>query len=432
MSALDTLGAANPSRVETPARPRSATGLLTGLVGAIAAITAALLLRDWLQPVWLKSLTVLAAAAAAMLIVEIGIYRSHLNPTTGLSGQPLRPFDPVRVTQKLIGFWVTIGLIAVGYGLFPEYARDLYQPFKEAALWCLPALIVLSPFYIAWVDRRQRDPDDAYAQLSALLAGHRPADWKPLRIHALGWAVKGFFLPLMFGFVTADLGLMWSRPLIPDPFIFSGVFDRLIDLFYLLDVLLAGIAYTLTFRLIDTHIRSVEPTIGGWVICLICYQPFVNGVGDNYMAYEQDKLYWGAVFAPYPWLYAAWGTIILVLVFVYAWSTAAFGLRFSNLTNRGIITNGPYRWLRHPAYVAKNLSWWMISVPFIAGAGWNVALQSCLMICGVNLVYFLRAKTEERHLSQDPVYRDYSAFMARHGLVAWLTRLWTRRPASAT
>lgn len=111
-----------------------------------------------------------------------------------------------------------------------------------------------------------------------------------------------------------------------------------------------------------------------------------------------------------------------MLVAIYAWSTAAFGLRFSNLTHRGIISDGPYRWSKHPAYICKNLSWWMISVPFIGGAGWEQALQSCLLLGGVNLIYFLRARTEERHLSRDPVYREYAAFIAEQGLLAVLRR----------
>jgi protein-S-isoprenylcysteine O-methyltransferase Ste14 len=117
-----------------------------------------------------------------------------------------------------------------------------------------------------------------------------------------------------------------------------------------------------------------------------------------------------------------WGTAILVLVGIYLLATVAFGLRFSNLTNRGIITSGPYRWVKHPAYLSKNLSWWLISVPFVAGAGWVVAVQSCALLVCVNLVYFLRAKTEERHLRADPAYRDYEAFIAEHGLVAVLRR----------
>ncbi len=402
--------------------------MLTGVAGVVAALSAAVLLRDWLQPGWLKTLVVLAAAAAAMLTVDVGLYRSHRNPGTGLSRRPLRPLDQSRILRKLLGFWATIAVIAAVYWLLPEYAADQYHPFLEAALTCLPAIIVLSPLYVAWVDRRQEEPDDAYAQLGALILGCPPADWTPLRGHALGWAVKAFFLPLMVGFVTADLGLLWSRPLLPSPFDFPGIFDRLMDLFYLFDVLLAAVAYTLTFRIIDTHIRSVEPTLGGWVICLVCYDPFFKGVGGTYLLYDRDGLDWGAVFAPWPWLYGTWGTAILALVFVYAWSTAAFGLRFSNLTHRGIITSGPYRWLKHPAYVSKNLSWWMISVPFVA-TSWSAALQACLLLGGANLIYVLRAKTEERHLSRDPAYRDYAAFIAQHGLLAVLRRA-VSRPAS--
>ena len=61
-----------------------------------------------------------------------------------------------------------------------------------------------------------------------------------------------------------------------------------------------------------------------------------------------------------------WGSTILVCIAVYSWATISFGIRFSNLTNRGIITNGPYRYTKHPAYIAKNLSWWMESVPFVS------------------------------------------------------------------
>ena len=64
----------------------------------------------------------------------------------------------------------------------------------------------------------------------------------------------------------------------------------------------------------------------------------------------------------------------------------------------------------------------MVSVPFIAGAGWLQALQSCLLLGGVNLIYLLRARTEERHLCSDPVYRDYAAFIAEYGLLASIRR----------
>jgi protein-S-isoprenylcysteine O-methyltransferase Ste14 len=302
--------------------------------------------------------------------------------------------------------------------LIPEYSNPFYAPFKDAALLLLPGLLVMSPFYIAYVDRRQNDPCDAYAQLAMLLGGNRPANWGLLQTHARGWLVKAFFTPLMFVYVHNDLAAMWSSRFITQ-LDFQHIFPRLYDLFFLLDVLLATIAYTLTLRILDNHVRSVEPTIGGWIICVICYRPLTD-MQAPYIQYELDNVYWGSVFAPHPLLYVLWGSAILLLVFIYVWSTAAFGLRFSNLTHRGIITNGPYRWVKHPAYLAKNLSWWMISVPFVAGGGWLVAIQSCLMLGAVNLIYYLRAKTEERHLAADPVYRDYQDYIARHGLFARL------------
>ena len=80
----------------------------------------------------------------------------------------------------------------------------------------LPALVVAAPLYILHVDRRQHEPVDAYAQLGALLlAGRRPPDPAPLYLHARGWVVKGFFLPLMFVYVNNDLGAMWAAPVLP-------------------------------------------------------------------------------------------------------------------------------------------------------------------------------------------------------------------------
>ena len=38
-----------------------------------------------------------------------------------------------------------------------------------------------------------------------------------------------------------------------------------------------------------------------------------------------------------------------------------FSFRFSNLTHRGIITSGPYRFTKHPSYVSKNIAWSFVS-----------------------------------------------------------------------
>ena len=157
----------------------------------------------------------------------------------------------------------------------------------------------------------------------------------------------------------------------------------------------------------------------GWVVALACYQPFWSLFGRQYLAYDTSYT-WGAWLWNMPVLYVIWGTGILGFTAIYVWSTAIFGARFSNLTHRGIITNGPYRWTKHPAYIAKNLSYWMIAVPFMAQGTADEALRHCLLLLGVNGLYTLRAKTEEWHLSRDSDYVAYAVWIKDHGLFRWV------------
>jgi hypothetical protein len=94
---------------------------------------------------------------------------------------------------------------------------------------------------------------------------------------------------------------------------------------------------------------------------VISYSPLLSLVYVRYFAYNADGVGWSMWLAGYPTLFAVWGSIILVLLVLHLWCDACFGVRFSNLTNRGIITNGPYRFSKHPAYVIKNIRWWMVT-----------------------------------------------------------------------
>jgi protein-S-isoprenylcysteine O-methyltransferase Ste14 len=91
--------------------------------------------------------------------------------------------------------------------------------------------------------------------------------------------------------------------------------------------------------------------------------------------------------------------------------------RASNLTNRGIVSWGPYRYVRHPGYLGKNLFWLMTLLPaFVPNTAgfqfsWlNYSLSCICVLCGFlcwGTVYFLRAVTEERFLGRDPEYAAY-------------------------
>ena len=102
----------------------------------------------------------------------------------------------------------------------------------------------------------------------------------------------------------------------------------------------------------------------------------------------------------------------------------AFGIRFSNLTNRGILTNGPFKFTKHPAYISKNISWWLIFMPFIVAPEFDDKLRLSLLLILQNVIYFLRARTEEKHLSNDPDYVLYAQYIEQHGVFSWVGNRW--------
>ena len=190
---------------------------------------------------------------------------------------------------------------------------------------------------------------------------------------------------------------------------------------FIIDVAIATMGYIITLRLFDAHNRSVEPTLAGWLVCIICYWPFMDLVGHHYLRYY-DAPTWGSQFSSFPTLQVCWSILILFFLMIYVWATVQFGIRASNLTHRGILTNGPYRWSKHPAYLSKCISWWLISLPFLAGPPTTEAIRLTILLIGLNLIYFARAKTEERHLSNDPIYEKYKTFIQLHGVIAVVKR----------
>ncbi len=135
--------------------------------------------------------------------------------------------------------------------------------------------------------------------------------------------------------------------------------------------------------------------------------------------YRVNTAEWTYWFAGQDAPLAIWAAWLVFLTAIYAWATVVFGLRFSNLTYRGVITNGPYRWTRHPAYLSKNLFWWFATMPFLVTSGSMAeAIRNTLLLGVVSAVYYWRARTEEAHLLlEDPKYREYYDWMGEHGLI---------------
>ncbi len=363
----------------------------------------------------------LAGTALPMVILSLWVVKTPHRATTGLRREGRNKPDFVRVATKLLGLAATIGGLAAAYWLFPEYSRTFYAPVWQVFLLVLFPVAVFTVFYFFWVDRRMADPYDAYWQLGRLLLGlgrgAAEGKGKPgaIKTHLLAWTVKGFFLPLMIAGAARWLPRLLNTEISLHDFV--SLYTGAVSLIFSIDVTFAAVGYILTLRPLDSHVRSVEPTWAGWLCAIICYLPFANIVWGSFLHYR-GRGGWQEWLAGSPGLFVVWGVAILGLFLVYGWATVSFGCRFSNLTHRGILTEGPYRFCRHPAYLAKNLGWWLMYVPFAAHAHWPDALKGCLGLLLTNLLYLARAKTEERHLMADPAYVEYSAWMARNGLWA--------------
>jgi len=279
----------------------------------------------------------------------------------------------------------------------------------------IPWWLALSLPYFYFVDAKQEDTNDSYFQMGNVFLLHfEKVNKKIIWQHLLSWIVKGFFFPLMFMYFVRDL-TKFSNFNFQTITHFESFFDFAYDSIFLIDVAFVSMGYLLSLKIFDSHIRSTEPTVKGWVVALLCYQPFWSLVSRQYLDYTK-AFGWGSWLSSSTVMFAIWGSMILILYGIYVWSSVMFGLRFSNLTHRGIITNGPYRWLKHPAYVSKNIAWWMISVPFIIQESIGDSIRRSILLLMVNAIYYFRAKTEEEHLGQDPVYQNYSRWINENGL----------------
>lgn len=423
------------SSPEPSSRPPSVTHQGTNLLGLIGLLGGVwwFLAHPELPARWV-AVVLMTLTAAPILLVDVIVHGVHRRASTGIDWEAPRPLDLRRVATKWLGAGGCVGLVLAVYGLAPEYLDPVYGNwFGFLRTFGLPA-VVLGLAYVAWLDRYLVDPQDGYWHVGQLMQG-RP--YVPARAAdaVRGWVIKGFFLPLMFTYLVTNIddlrGYVLAHP-DPDPFVVA--FDSLWSLGFLVDIAFTAMGYILSLRLFDTHIRSTEPTTLGWLVALVCYQPFWGLVAAHYVNYDNGYM-WGPFVAPVPGLRYFWGGAILLTLGIYSASTVAFGCRFSNLTHRGVITGGMYRFTKHPAYWAKLTHWWLLVVPFAYRGDLTEVVRNCTWLAVLSGIYWLRGRTEEAHLSHDPAYVAYAEWINEHGVFAFLGRwfpfLAYRRPEGA-
>lgn len=414
--------------ISRPPCPRSAVSHGVGLSGLFGLLVWTAIAAHYHMDGPLAGMMAVILCGIPMVVWSLLVDKVHRRPSTGIDWS--RPQRSAREAMdfsivKLAGLWTTWGAIAVFYATAQWYAVGPYIFTMTLFKYAAPVLLLLSIPYVIWLDRYFIDPrDGAYALGQWVIGGGagKPAPGE-IANHLRSWAVKGFFLAFMISIVPGNFAtaIQWNPATI-----FAGpanLAHYLIALLFMVDVTMATVGYMLTCKPLDAHIRTANPLLTGWIAALMCYPPFVMmGIGGP-LDYHQGTAEWTQWLAGNELLLGIWAGILVLLTGIYAWATVVFGLRFSNLTHRGIITHGPYRWTRHPAYVAKNLFWWFSIMPFLTTTGsWLDAVRNCALLALTNAVYYWRAKTEEEHLGTDPDYAAYSDWMEHHGPLPRLVR----------
>ena len=178
--------------------------------------------------------------------------------------------------------------------------------------------------------------------------------------------------------------------------------DRSLDTYYvvlammfMLDTLVFLLGYMVESPRLSNHVRSVDSSASGWLATLSCYSPF-SGVtmliipwAPTYEVFIESGDFRNVIMV-----------VVVILTALTLGAVAALGLKASNLTHRGVVTNGPYSVVRHPIYTLKLMTWTMIALP-------TLTVVSASGIAAWALLYLARAITEERHLSKDPAYIAY-------------------------
>ncbi|MBI5495164.1 MAG: hypothetical protein HY904_09045 [Deltaproteobacteria bacterium] len=365
---------------------------------------------------------------------------------------------------RYLAITVVMSVMYVIYRWHPYYNRNNFKPwhpFFESVYWTWVVLGI--PYCVVTLRKfggRKMDLTDGAVHWAILFRGifnwlmeecRWPSHiWKNrrMRVSVLSLGVKAFFTPLMLTFMVEHWGNMaalWMKrkgvPMLTQEQLgqmnglevvarvtawwdylaetvprllptWQGfldfinvsrwapgekwfVFDLYYQLLFFVDTIWALTGYAAESRWLGNKTKSVEPTGFGWMVALMCYPPF-NDISGTYFPLGRS----GTLFNDESLLVAC-RVAMLAAFTIYVAATIAFGPTFSNLTNRGIITRGPYAFIRHPAYACKNFAWWMEYLP---NAG---SPTTFLWLICWNIIYGLRAWTEERHLSKDPEYVAY-------------------------
>lgn len=313
--------------------------------------------------------------------------------------------------------FLEVVVIAVGlvlYTLFPFFQFYFSGPeefgFSEGSKLVENGLYFLGLVYLALIppvfldyQKKGRTPKSTIVFGKLLEKRFDREFWFVFRVYAL----KFLFIPLMylgaiyFGEIAVAhlLGVLdtdttsWTLVMWINHYIFPAFLNSAMTIV----LIVYAFGYCVDSDRMNNKIKSVDKSGFSWAVTIICYAPFyafvfylIPNASQEYAFFKNEHI-------------TAWVRIVIMLIVAAkTWAILTLGTKSSNLTNRGIVTKGLYRWIRHPHYLTKIMIWWIGVLPSLVHAYW--------LIGGMifwTTIYVLRALTEEQHLKKDPAYQAY-------------------------
>ncbi len=329
------------------------------------------------------------------------------------------------LTASIYGITVK-ELFTCFYFLYLIIAPIIYFSFRPKTLWNSNSILICN--YVKRIFFRKPrtiplDVEEIKNELSDIKPTYREGQAIIL------FLIKIFFGPQMLQYSANNINRLLEQ--IPSVMSFYNggveyiiasissfrvlVWQVLINILFFIDVFIFAIGYLTESYLFKNKIRSVESSFFGILTCIACYIPFNGAISQLMVAYRNNNAamfgdvdFWGT------WVFRIIGIIFL---FIYTAASVALFTKASNLTNRGTVSRWPYSVVRHPAYISKNIFWWMTTLPFffvhiqdVENGLWGHLIKCILMFSGLiawSTLYYFRAVTEERHLIKDPEYQEY-------------------------
>lgn len=167
--------------------------------------------------------------------------------------------------------------------------------------------------------------------------------------------------------------------------------------FILLESLVeAAVSRRNSSALIERGAIDVAPYLLPLMVLLYIFQ-FAGSVFEYYKASREVSLTWLITF----------GSIVLAAKALKFWAISSLGsfwtMKVLIVPGSQAVTKGPYRWIRHPNYIAVVTE--SLALPLM-GKAYVTAMSVALVF---SCLLFLRIRAEEQALMQ---YTDYSKTMA--------------------